>query len=436
MNSVPLLPILKWIGSKRDVSIQQCISSSIECSQTYYYRQDSDVDTDEEMECKALIPQQHEREYLFIEPFAGSASLALSLQPSKLWLNDACLPLIHFYYCLKTNPGALIDDFKDLVNTLEGLDSSMRAVFYNDCRHQFNQYLRKANRKHAQQPTVVHENDTFVQEVVGIVSDSSSSRSTSITEQGHGYHLPIVANAEFAALFLFLNRTCFRGMYRQSNKGEFNVPFGEEFDYRGRLLNSQFLDNIMNVSMYLRKVDAIITCFPYSYVLNVVGYMRQQAVQMPMYVYLDPPYTNANFIHYLGGNSYSSHDDSYICLWIEHLLRRGEQFERNQCRQSKAYEGPCCETSGRRNYASMNPLNVIISQRGGSYIHHTLSRSLCKCELSVVDFNIFCRMSAHVRPLTPEHTEYDPNSEAGNIIDSTPSRGWNTSEILLFIEIA
>eukprot|EP01135_Chromosphaera_perkinsii_P000009 Nk52_evm3s7 gene=Nk52_evmTU3s7 len=433
MNPVTLLPVLKWVGSKRDVGIQQRISNSIKSSQAFYYRPESCSHT--EMECEESRGR-HNQEYLFIEPFAGSASVALSLQPSKLWLNDACYPLIHFYYCLKTNVGALIDEFKDLVNTLEGLDSSMRPVFYNDCRKQFNQYLRQANRRNARQPTVVHENDTFVQEVIGHVTDSSSTASTTAVEQGQGHHLPIVANAEFAALLLFLNRTCFRGLYRQNNQGEFNVPFGEEFDYRGRLLNSQFLDNIMNVSRYLRKVDAIITCFPYSYVLNVVGHMRQQPVKMPIYVYLDPPYTNANFVHYLGGNSYSSHDDSYICLWIEHLLRRGEQFERIQNRQSEAYEGPCCDTSTRRNYASMNPLNVIISQRGGSYIHHTLSRSLCQCELSVVDFNIFCRMSAHVHPLTPERTEHDPNSEAGSPIETVSSRGWNTSEILLFVEIA
>jgi len=58
---------------------------------------------------------------------------------------------------------------------------------------------------------------------------------------------------ERAGRFLYLNRTCFNGLYRVNSQGQFNVPMGS---YK----NPDFIqkENILNSSKLLKKTKAII----------------------------------------------------------------------------------------------------------------------------------------------------------------------------------
>lgn len=78
-----------------------------------------------------------------------------------------------------------------------------------------------------------------------------------------------------AALFIFLNRTCFNGLYRVNSKGDFNVPHGK---YANPRICDE--DNLRAVSALLQKVD--IFCGDFSQ-------MEQYAGPNTLY-YLDPPY--------------------------------------------------------------------------------------------------------------------------------------------------
>lgn len=80
---------------------------------------------------------------------------------------------------------------------------------------------------------------------------------------------------ENTALFIFLNRTCFNGLYRVNNKGLFNVPFG-------RYANPKICDKqtIFADSELLQKVEILTGDFE-----NTLTYATSNSL-----FYLDPPY--------------------------------------------------------------------------------------------------------------------------------------------------
>ena len=80
---------------------------------------------------------------------------------------------------------------------------------------------------------------------------------------------------ETAALFIFLNRTCFNGLYRVNSKGKFNVPFGKA---KRPLICDE--GTILADSRLLQKVD--ILCGDFA---GVEGAVKGKA-----FFYFDPPY--------------------------------------------------------------------------------------------------------------------------------------------------
>ena len=84
-----------------------------------------------------------------------------------------------------------------------------------------------------------------------------------------------ISNVETAALFIFLNRTCFNGLYRVNSKGEFNVP-------HGKYANPKICDreNLMAASKVLQKVE--ILCGDFA--------QTEQYAGPDTIFYFDPPY--------------------------------------------------------------------------------------------------------------------------------------------------
>ena len=80
---------------------------------------------------------------------------------------------------------------------------------------------------------------------------------------------------EKSCLFIFLNRTCFNGLYRVNRKGEFNVPMGA---YKNPLICDA--DNLRKVSKLLQKVE--IVCGDYKESMSFIDKRTM--------VYFDPPY--------------------------------------------------------------------------------------------------------------------------------------------------
>lgn len=90
-----------------------------------------------------------------------------------------------------------------------------------------------------------------------------------------------------SALLIFLNKTCFNGLYRVNSKGEFNVPYGR---YKNPTICNE--DNLRVVSELLQKVEII--CGDFSKCLI--------DADSESFVYFDPPYRpismTASFTNY------------------------------------------------------------------------------------------------------------------------------------------
>ncbi len=92
-----------------------------------------------------------------------------------------------------------------------------------------------------------------------------------------------------AAQLIFLNRTCFNGLFRLNSKGEFNVPFGKY--KKPSILDSR---NIMSVSKVLQNTEILISDYKNCF----------DSADEKTFVYFDPPYRpisrTASFTNYAG----------------------------------------------------------------------------------------------------------------------------------------
>jgi len=95
------------------------------------------------------------------------------------------------------------------------------------------------------------------------------------------------SKVERAAMFLYLNKTCFNGLHRVNRRGEFNVPVG-------RYTNPRILDESALRSASLALAGADLRCEPFETLL--------ERARPGDFVYLDPPYApvsdTANFTAY------------------------------------------------------------------------------------------------------------------------------------------
>ena len=114
-----------------------------------------------------------------------------------------------------------------------------------------------------------------------------------------------------AARMLYLNKTCFNGLYRVNSKGKFNVPFGK---YKNpRFLNE---DNIWEVHNALKKTKICLCDFAEAV----------RDAKRGDFVYFDPPYyplsATANFTSYTK-NSFNDDDQKRLAETFRHLAKEG-----------------------------------------------------------------------------------------------------------------
>jgi DNA adenine methylase len=160
------------------------------------------------------LPPSYNR---YIEPFVGGGALLFEVLPYKAIINDINTELINAYTVIKDDIDALIEDLKKHKNEEE--------YYYK---------IRSLNPEK-------------------------------------------LSAVERASRFIYLNKTCFNGLYRENSKGKFNVPFGK---YK----NPKILDeeNLRAVSEYLNTAEISILNLDYKEVCKLA--------KKGDFVYLDPPY--------------------------------------------------------------------------------------------------------------------------------------------------
>ncbi len=184
-------------------------------------------------EIKRTFPNQFNKsQFTYIEPFVGSGAVLFWMLNSfqnlkKAVINDINADLINTYKTIASTPKELISILEILQNeyhVLDGKDDKKKEYFYQK-RTQYN--ARKSTQ-------TVH-----------------------------------------SALFIFLNRTCFNGLYRVNRKNEFNVPMGS---YKKPTICDK--ENILAVSEALKKVEILCGDFE-----QTLPYATDNTL-----FYFDPPY--------------------------------------------------------------------------------------------------------------------------------------------------
>ncbi|MDD2633904.1 MAG: DNA adenine methylase [Bacteroidales bacterium] len=176
------------------------------------------------------------KEYNYFEPFIGGGAILFHLQPKNAVINDSNEELINVYQVIKNNLDELIIDLKRHKNEAE--------YFYQ---------IRSIDRT------------------------EKFKKLTSIQR---------------ASRIIYLNKTCFNGLYRVNNAGEFNAPFG-------RYKNPNIVNEptLKAVNKYLNLNNIVMHSGDYSELLK-------QADEKS-FIYLDPPYhpisENSNFTGYVQG---------------------------------------------------------------------------------------------------------------------------------------
>lgn len=169
---------------------------------------------------KNYIPAKYNQYY---EPFVGAGAVLFSLQPRKSVINDTNRELINCYRVIRDNPD-------DLLKLCE--------------QHQYNnskEYYYKLRRQ---------DRDPDFQKLSLI---------------------------ERAARIIYLNKTCFNGLFRVNSQGQFNVPYG---DYASPVIADPTV--IKAVSLFLNKRS--IEIYEGDFKNAVLSAKKGD------FVYFDPPY--------------------------------------------------------------------------------------------------------------------------------------------------
>ncbi|MDQ3816155.1 MAG: DNA adenine methylase [Acidobacteriota bacterium] len=207
-------------------------------------------------EIRKYVPKRYK---LYFEPFVGAAAVLFDIQPRAAIINDANAELINCYHVLKRDPEALIAKLS------EHKENNDKKYFYR---------LRQLDREPS---------------------------------------FALLSDIERAARIIYLNKTCYNGLFRVNSQGQFNVPFGN-------YTNPNIVDEVVirAASRYLTEADVAISNDDFAAAVNGAG--------RGDFVYLDPPYDPVSDTSSFTGynlNSFDKKEQRRLKDLCDDLTRRG-----------------------------------------------------------------------------------------------------------------
>lgn len=205
---------------------------------------------------KKYIPQKYTQYY---EPFVGAGAVLFSLQPAKTVINDTNKELMNCYNVIRDNPEGLLELCK------EHEKKNSKDYYYT---------LRSQDR-----------HSTF----------------------------KTLSSVKRAARLIYLNKTCFNGLFRVNSKGQFNVPYGNP-------INPLIADPVVirAVSNFLNQRSVRICEGDFA---DSVSTAKKGA-----FVYFDPPYhpisDTSSFTGY-SINGFGEREQERLKLVCDKLSDRG-----------------------------------------------------------------------------------------------------------------
>lgn len=206
----------------------------------------------------------------YAEPFVGGGAVLFDILSKydldEIYISDINAELINTYRIIRDNIDELVSILLDLQDEFIPMDTENRKVYYLAKRERFNDLKVNGNEN---------------------------------------------SNIEKAALMVFLNKTCFNGLFRVNKKGLFNVPMGS---YKNPIICNK--ENLCAVSEKLQNVTII------------CGDYRESAdfIDENTFVYFDPPYrpiTNtASFTAYTE-NVFNDEEQIELAKFVDDMHRKG-----------------------------------------------------------------------------------------------------------------
>ena len=209
----------------------------------------------------------------YAEPFVGGGAVLFDIlshyKLDSIYISDINAELINAYRIIRDNVEELIDLLSNIQDNFFSIDAENRKYYYYEQRERFND---------------IKNNDN------------------------------VALNIEKAALFIFLNKTCFNGLYRVNRKGLFNVPMGA---YKNPCICDS--GNLKSISKALQNVTIVCGDFEES----------EKFIDKNTFVYFDPPYrpisNTANFTAY-AENAFDDAEQIRLAQYAKNIIAKGAKI--------------------------------------------------------------------------------------------------------------
>jgi len=204
----------------------------------------------------------------YAEPFVGGGAVLFDVlnhyELDEVYISDINHELIHTYITIRDSVNELVCVLDEFENKYLPSNNDERKSIYYEKRDRFNTLKMKGDQ-----------------------------------------------SLELAALFIFLNRTCFNGLYRVNAKGGFNVPQGS---YKNPCICDE--DNLHVVSKKLQSITII--CGDYK--------LASDFIDDKTFAYFDPPYRplspTASFTAY-AQDGFCDNAQTELASFIDRMSERG-----------------------------------------------------------------------------------------------------------------